>query len=252
MSENIGVFFAEARQAREMTIDDVAEVLHIKAEYVQAIENGQFNFNLPDIYKRGFFKSYASFLCLDMEEMMGKCPIRPFETLESSQRRREMVSQVAKKTQTVNHDHIKTSFSDDTDDSTSVVPSEKVAFYKTDAFKIAGVIVASGALLLLILRGIIVYFSDRGLVKVETVEAVPEVVQKRIVMRSNGEVKIIARDEGDKTKVFSGTLLKGEEKIITYMKPIQIYFDRGESLVIEMDNGEHLHPESGRGGLRIK
>jgi hypothetical protein len=41
---------------------------------------------------------------------MAKCPINPVETLESSRKRREMVSQVAKKTWEANLDQEKTSF----------------------------------------------------------------------------------------------------------------------------------------------
>jgi hypothetical protein len=247
---NVGTLFLEARQTKKLSIDAAAEAIHIKAEYIQAIEDGVFNFNLPDIYKRGFYRSYANFLGLDAEEVMAKCPIKPFETLESSQKRREMVSQVAKKTQEVNHDHIKTSFGDDMED--SPLPSqEKVIFYKKAAFKMAGIILGSLALISLALYGIIAQAGAKKSPSAEQNNTLP-LVQKKIAIRANGDVKVIVRDGEDKSKIFSGILSKGREEMITYKKPIQVYFDRGEALVIEMDNGEYLHPESGRGGLQIK
>jgi hypothetical protein len=251
MSDHVGTVFLEARQTKKLSIDSAAEAVHIKAEYIQAIESGAFDFKLPDIYKRGFYKSYAAFLGLDLEEMMAKCPIKPFETLESSQKRREMVSQVAKKTQEVNHDHIKTSFGDDLDGFSPSPSQEKIVFYKTAAFKRTGVMLGSAALSLLVLCGAIGLARARKAQHAAQNDILP-LIQKRIVIRSSGDVRVIVRDEEDKSKIFSGTLPKGGEKMIAYKKPIQIYFDHGESLVIEMDNGEHLHPDSGRGGLQIK
>ncbi|MDR1303517.1 MAG: helix-turn-helix domain-containing protein [Puniceicoccales bacterium] len=250
MSGNVGTLFLEARQTKKLSVDAAAEAIHVKAEYIQAIEDGAFDFNLPDIYKRGFYRSYANFLGLDEGEAMAKCPIKPFETLESYQKRREMVSQVAKKTQEVNHDHIKTSFGDDVEG--SPLPSqEKVVFYKKATFKMAGIILGSLALLSLALYGIIAQMGAKKSPPAEQSNTLP-VVQKKIIIRASGDAKVIVRDGDDKSKIFSGTLSKGREEVIAYKKPIQVYFDRGEALVIEMDSGEYLHPESGRGGLQIK
>ncbi|MDR2807223.1 MAG: helix-turn-helix domain-containing protein [Puniceicoccales bacterium] len=250
MNENIGIYFSEARQAKGLSIEDIAEFLHIKSEYIQAIEAGTFDFNLPDIYKRGFYKSYADFLGLNIEEMMAKCPIKPFETLESSQKRREMIAQVAKKTQEVNHDNIKTSFDDDPNRPSTPLPS---SFPMRHIFvlKVMGIVLAAILFLALMLYPLITNFSSKPKPSVAT-EDLRELIQKRIILRANGDVKLMIRNEEDKSKIFSGTLNKGGEKIIAYKKPIQIYFDHGEALVIEMDNGEYLHPDSGRGGLQIK
>jgi hypothetical protein len=250
MNDNIGTFFMEARQGKGISVDEAAEAIRIRIEYIEAIEAGVIDFNLPDIYKRGFYKSYADYLGLNLEEVMEKCPIRPFETLESSQKRREMVSQVAKKTQEVDHDNLKTSFSDDIDNLPRP-PSPKISFHRTAAFKVGGIVLGGVSLLFLILYATIVRPGNRQL---ETMfqNHMGELIQKRIVMRSSGDVKVMVRLEQDKSKIFSGTLSKGSEKIITYKKPIQLYFDRGEALTIEMDSGEYLYPDSGRGGMQIK
>jgi transcriptional regulator with XRE-family HTH domain len=250
MNENIGVFFSEARKRKGLSVDEAGEALRIRGEYIEAIENGNFDWNLPDIYKRGFYKSYANFLGLNEEEKMAQCPIRPFETLESSQKRREMVSQVAKKAQIVDHEHIKTSFSDDLDDSPPPNLPLKEPTDRTVVLRVGGIFLGSILLLFVLLYGIFSYVGDgrrRG-----KVAPVPEPVEKRVVIRSSGEVKVMVRGEEDKSQIFSGTLKKGDEKMISYKKPIQVYFNRGESLVVEMDSGEHLHPDSGRGGLQIK
>ncbi|MDR3317762.1 MAG: helix-turn-helix domain-containing protein [Puniceicoccales bacterium] len=265
MSDNIGNLFSETRKRKGISLEEAAEMVHIKAEYLEAIENGSFDFILPDIYKRGFYKTYAGFLGLNVEEIMAKCPIKPFETLESSQKRREMVSQVAKKSQKVNHENLKTSFSDDVNE-ISISPSEPKLLKKiitriretityireTITLKTMGAIGLAVVLVSLLLYMIIGMVSHPSPQMVAVVQENVEPVQKKITIRASGDIKVMVRVENNKEKLFSGTLQKGNEKIVTYTTPIQIYFDRGEFLVIELTNGEYLHPDSGRGGIQIK
>ncbi|MDR1591149.1 MAG: helix-turn-helix domain-containing protein [Puniceicoccales bacterium] len=252
MSEKLGSLFAEARQKKGLSLDEVAEAIHIKAEYLEAIENEQFDFNLPDIYRRGFYKSYADFLGLDREAIMLKCPIKSFETLESSQKRRDMVSQVAKKTQEVNLDQVKTSFSDDIDGAQEDFQSRTMD--SITAIKMIGVIGGTVLLVSLLIYLIISIVSRPNLSpsKATQQENISAIVEKKITMRASGDVKVMVRSEEDKAKLFSGMVQKGTEQIVTYRAPIQIFFDRGEFLVIELANGEFLHPDSGRGGIQIK
>jgi hypothetical protein len=255
MSENLRSLFAEARQKRGLSLEEIAEAIHIKAEYLEAIENERFDFNLPDIYRRGFYGSYADFLGLDREEMMAKCPVKPFETLESSRKRREMVSQVAKKTQEVNLDQVKTSFSDDVD-RVEVPPGESQSLTKDriTAMKTAGVIGGTILFVVLLLYLVISIISHphSSSVEMAQLERTNELVEKKITIRASGDVKVMVRSEEDKAKLFSGTVQRSSERAITYRAPIQIFFDRGEFLVVELANGELLHPDSGRGGIQIK
>jgi DNA-binding XRE family transcriptional regulator len=252
---DLGSLFAEARRRKELSLDEIAEIIHIKAEYLKAIEEEKFDFNLPDIYRRGFYKSYADFLSLNLEDVMAKCPVKSFETLESSRKRREMVSQVAKKTQEVNLEKMKTSFSDDVSDGDTPQDGTKFSsMNRARAMKMAGIIGGTILLVVLLLYMIVGTVSSRCLSPVEMMkpENLSESVEKRVTVRAKGDVKVMVRSEGDRAKLFSGTIQKGSEQVITYKTPIQIFFDRGEFLVIELANGEVLHPDSGRGGIQIK
>lgn len=255
MSEDFGKLFEEARQAKGLTLEDVAEALRVRAEYLEAIEMERFDFNLPDIYKRGFYKSYADFLGLDTEKMMALCPVKPFETLESTEKRREMVSQVAKKTQEVNLESIRTSFTDETlepSEKDKVVSSQK-KWERQELLKLVGII---GGALLVILLGIslVVHMvsSHREKPQEITESEFEEMIQKQFVLRAEGDVRIMVRGEETKEKIFSGILHRGDTQTVRYQMPVQLYFDHGESLTIELSNGETLHPDAGRGGIQIK
>ena len=66
--ESIGEFFKQVREAKGLTIDDVASKTRIRNDFVQALEEGNFA-KLPDqVFARGFVRSYARSLGLDEDD----------------------------------------------------------------------------------------------------------------------------------------------------------------------------------------
>ena len=62
----------EAREARKLTIEQVAEVTKIRSDHVRALEEGNFNVFSAPVYIRGFVRSYAGALKLDVREILGE------------------------------------------------------------------------------------------------------------------------------------------------------------------------------------
>lgn len=67
---DIGGKLRETREARGLTIADVANELKIRTCYVQAMEENDFGELPPDIYRFGFVRTYADFLEIDVEPVM--------------------------------------------------------------------------------------------------------------------------------------------------------------------------------------
>jgi cytoskeleton protein RodZ len=66
--EAIGEFFKQVREAKGLTIDDVASKTRIRNDFVKALEEGNFA-KLPDqVFARGFVRSYARSLGLDEDD----------------------------------------------------------------------------------------------------------------------------------------------------------------------------------------
>lgn len=250
MSEDFGSFFREARERRGLNLDDVAEAIRVKVDYIESIENGSFDFDLPDIYKRGFYKSYADFLGLNVSEMMAMCPIPAFETMEAQ--RHHMTIEATKRDQQAalerNLENIKTSFSDDVLEDPSIKQAKpKINSDRKKILKIAGI--AGSIFLLLGLFSLI--FRKKSHSETEIAANVPaKIEQKQLRLHATNTVRVMIREEESRENVFTGTLSTGEQKNITYQKPITVYYDRGECLEIELMNGEVLHLQSGRGGFR--
>lgn len=80
--EEIGTLLSAARQEFGLSTHDVSETLHIRAIYLDALEDGRFG-QLPGAaYARGYLRAYASYLQLDPDEIL-----RRFEQVEESLKR---------------------------------------------------------------------------------------------------------------------------------------------------------------------
>lgn len=68
----LGEEFRSAREARGLTLSDVAEQIHIRSVYLNAIENDDWKAIGAPVYVRGFIRTYARFLGLDGEDAVGR------------------------------------------------------------------------------------------------------------------------------------------------------------------------------------
>ena len=64
---SLGEEFRAAREARGLSLSDVSEQIHIRATYLQAIEDEDWPTIGAPVYVRGFLRTYARFLGVDPE-----------------------------------------------------------------------------------------------------------------------------------------------------------------------------------------
>jgi len=60
----------QARQAQNLTVQQVADVTKIRGDHVRALEEGNFDVFSAPVYIRGFVRSYATLLKLDVPQIM--------------------------------------------------------------------------------------------------------------------------------------------------------------------------------------
>jgi cytoskeletal protein RodZ len=60
----------QAREARKMTVEQVAEITKIRSDHVRALEEGDFNVFSAPVYIRGFVRTYSTLLKLDVPRVM--------------------------------------------------------------------------------------------------------------------------------------------------------------------------------------
>ena len=68
--QTIGERLEEARKRKGISLREAAEATKIRSDFLSNIEQNKFEFELPEIYKRGFIKNYAHYLKLDPEKVI--------------------------------------------------------------------------------------------------------------------------------------------------------------------------------------
>ena len=59
-----------AREARNLTVQEVADITKIRTDHLRALEEGNFDVFSAPVYIRGFVRSYSSLLKLNVPEVM--------------------------------------------------------------------------------------------------------------------------------------------------------------------------------------
>ena len=66
----VGEILRNARERQKLTIKDVEHGTSIRAIYIEAIENGEYDKLPGEVYTKGFIKNYGNFLMLDGEGLL--------------------------------------------------------------------------------------------------------------------------------------------------------------------------------------
>lgn len=69
---DLGDFLKQMREARDLSVEEVARETKISAEYIRALEAADFDALPPEIYVRGFIKSYGEFLGADLDDLFSR------------------------------------------------------------------------------------------------------------------------------------------------------------------------------------
>jgi cytoskeletal protein RodZ len=87
--KSIGLTLQQAREARGMSIEDVAQVTRISRAIIHAIENGDQAALPADVYVRGFTRTIAKTVGLDPQAVLLNHTATPLHTLTPVSQREE-------------------------------------------------------------------------------------------------------------------------------------------------------------------
>lgn len=68
--KTVGEILKEARMAKNMEIREVSEIIKIRPQYLEALENGDYEIFTSEVYLKGFLKNYSKFLGVDKERAL--------------------------------------------------------------------------------------------------------------------------------------------------------------------------------------
>jgi len=79
--DTLGSTLRHQRESKKLNLEEIAEELKIRPQYLEALENDQFELLPGKLYQRSFLKTYAQFLDLDQSHIL-----EMFDQYEKSQR----------------------------------------------------------------------------------------------------------------------------------------------------------------------
>ena len=67
---NIGEYLKNTRKAKNFSIEDVAEATGIRAQYLDALEKGEYTKIPGDVFIKGFIRNYGNYLGVDGNDLV--------------------------------------------------------------------------------------------------------------------------------------------------------------------------------------
>ena len=278
--QSIGERLEDARKRKGISLREAAEGTKIRSDFLGHFEQNKFDFDLPELYKRGFIKNYARYLKLDPEiiindysaqllsssrngnhssskkgsELFGQIEVKPSNTVdEDAQSNSSGYGRISAQSSSARSER------DDGDEETD----------KTFYLKIGLVFIGTLTLVFVIFGLIKAILSSGDDPATNTDFAQPTEISNSVApatppartsvaaassneltLIASGTVYVLVKQQADNVILYRDTMAEGDTVTLTKDGPVDILFTAGENITIESD-GERLRPSSS-GTAKIK
>lgn len=264
--QTIGERLEEARKRKGISIREAAEATKIRGDYLHKFESNQFDINLPEIYVRGFLRTYASYLKLSSEKIASDYNALGLGTPKPRQLSRELYGRmdlsVASSKEAAEPPPNETSAGPATEPATknpaTFIPRASGPQIPRDL-----VVKGIGLLVGVIVVGALLIWGVSALTSPSTpatanpstssgATAQPEQRMITLVALNNVSVtvKVKNADGSEGAELFRGQLVRGQAQEVPWPGPIYISANAGENLEIEF-RGQR-YPTQFRGQGRVQ
>ncbi|MDP4610427.1 MAG: helix-turn-helix domain-containing protein [Opitutales bacterium] len=262
--QSIGERLEEARKRKGISLREAAEATKIRGDFLGYFEQNKFDFELPELYKRGFIKNYARYLKLDPEKIITDYSAQLLSNTRISKKGgSELFGQIEiKKSATSAADestsqsepgygHISSNPAATREDRESDDENDKTFYLKI------GLVFVGTLTLVFVIFGLIKAILSSGdepttdpefTAPTEITEpAEPSISEaaanNELKLIASGTVYVMVKQQSDNAILYRDTMSAGETVAITKNGPVDILFTAGENIVIEQ-GGERMRPNS--------
>ncbi len=244
--QSIGERLVEARKSKGITIREAAEATKIGSDYLNSFENNNFKLNIPDIYARGFLRSYSSYLKLNVDKIITDYNAQLLGEEKSHRREnRESFGRLELQPQQSSADEPKhagairdENASNRAESGESISIWEKLNIEKDVAIKIGIAATLALAILIAIVWGTLAFLgseepsSDTSLTA--TPANAPIASGTAFTLIANDDVRVGIRQVDGDIPLFEGVLPQGVEKELTASGSIRISYSDANALSIRI------------------
>jgi transcriptional regulator with XRE-family HTH domain len=272
--QSIGERFEEARKRKGISLREAAEATKIRSDFLGNIEQNKFNFDLPEIYKRGFLKNYARYLKLDPENILTDYSAHLLSKSRSNPKGAELFGSMdvnGASTEAGDNQQEEPSYGRISANTSAGDAEEEEPNFEDESDRIfyikAGLVAVGTLALVVVIFGLIKAILGSGDDSVietpdlrdpaaitESIESTepsnPASTEESITLIASGNVYVLVKQRNDNQELFRKTLSSGETVTLAKSGPVDILFTAGENLVIVNPAGEKLRPK-GEGTAKI-
>ena len=246
--QTIGERLEEARKRKGISIREASEATKIRSDYLQKFETNSYELNLPDIYVRGFLRTYAQYLKLNAEKLLTDYSSLGHGDPRDSRRQdqREIFGRIdlpdpgkaappsapppenaPARNQPPQNRAIPTSVV------TGAPSADRTQKYKKGA--IIGVSALALLLLILLLRAVLPSGSSTPSTNtVVATQPLPVPSENVMVLVAIDNVRVKVTQRSDNKVLFDGDILKGNTRAIERDGPVYVTYDIGKNLQVEI------------------
>jgi len=259
--QTIGERLEEARKRRGISIREAAETTKIRSDFLAGFEENSFDLNLPEIYVRGFLRTYAVLLKINPDKIVTDYTATLLGESKSRRESRELFGRMelqdrSKQSETGSADGESDAPTQSIEPEVPKAPArtpgdwkDLISFDQTVYLKI-GVIILSGVLVIAVLIWVIqaIVGSDESSPATHTQPAATQAIDSEVInliALDEVRVKVTEIDGGD--VLFQGPLAQGETRSVTKRGTVLITYTVGANLLVEKAGRRFSMPTEGIG-----
>jgi len=263
--QTIGERLEEARKRKGISIREAAEATKIRGDYLHRFESNQFDINLPEIYVRGFLRTYASYLKLPADKIASDYNALGLGQPKSRSLSREHYGRMDLTVASTKDAVAEPTGSEEAPGAAADPAARNPATFVPRSagpqidrdLLIKGVALLVGAILLvtLIVWGISA-FAGRDTTPASPVAGAGGATEQRmitLVALNTVNVSVARKNPDGSTgeELYRGTLVRGQAQDVPWPGPIYITANAGENLEIEYRGQRYPTQFTGQGRVQM-
>ncbi len=266
--QTIGERLEEARKRKGISIREAAEATRIRGDYLHKFESNQFDINLPEIYVRGFLRTYAGYLKLPVDkisadynalglgqpkpkginrELYGRMELSVANAKEAAAAPEPAAAPAGNPTQPAAEPP--------RNPATFTPPRSGGSQIDRDlVIKGAGLVVGAIVLIALIVWGVTALVSSGGDRPAPSTAKSTENQRVITLFALDAiQVRVLHRnpDESEGAEIYSGTLARGQSQVVAWPGPIYIWSNARQNLEIDYQGTRYPTGVTGPGNVRM-
>ena len=259
--QNIGERLEEARKQKGISIREAAEATKVRSDYLHRFESSQFDINLPDIYVRGFLRSYATYLGLPADKIVADYNAlghgKPKQTRSAN---REIYGRIdiappTEKASSRTSDDGSPGDGDDAEREASSFGSVRgLPVIDRNLLIKGGIVVGAAVVGIILIFSIVKIFSggdDTVATGTTTGDQIATVNEDVAIIHALDTVRVKVVAEGTNQELYQGTIVRGDSRSFPWEGQLLVTASALENIEIEMDGRRYPTNETGRNRIRI-